>query len=310
MTLLEQFKDKVLNTKGPFNLEEGSWNYSFMRYTNGNAEYIYVNCKFENNDFSDITLKYDLAAIMDNATQIIYVVDEYIFQKSFNEKSAYPDGCVEFSGYVVEINKYLQELLLRDYYDKIKIDINTITDKNIINNKKLEARYVILSGNKKDFPKFNFKFTRNDIAKMICGYSNIDEEASKIFSDNIKMFTYIKLGNKLVEKYIEEKSVVEDWEIKLAESINSVKANYVNVEFDFNGNVAVGKVDPKYIISILVNNDYFSSYNFATYKMGDKLLKELGANSDYYNRSTWLSCKHIVKITYGKKILYEKVSTE
>ena len=115
-----------------------------------------------------------------------------------------------------------------------------------------------------------------------------------------------KLGNELAKKYITEKSVIEDWEIELARSINNLKANYVNVEFNFNGNVGSEKIDPKYIIRTLINNDYFAGCYFATSKGGDKLLKNLGAANIYNKRDTWLTCKHITKITYGRKTLYER----
>ena len=124
--------------------------------------------------------------------------------------------------------------------------------------------------------------------------------------DNRDSITKIKLQKELIEKYIEEKSVVEDWEIELARSINNLKANYVNIEFNFNGNIGTEKINPKKIIRILIDNDYFSDYNFATSKSGDKLLKTLGVSNTYNKRETWLTCKHITKITYGRKTLYER----
>ena len=135
---------------------------------------------------------------------------------------------------------------------------------------------------------------------------NIEDEANERFEYNKGWLIKTKLGNELAKKYITEKSVVKDWEIELARSINNLKANYVNVEFNFNGNVGTEKIDPKYIIRTLINNDYFAGCYFATSKGGDKLLKNLGAANIYNKRDTWLTCKHITKITYGRKTLYER----
>ena len=306
MTLLEQFKDKVLNTKGSFKLNDENKYFSFTRCTNGNAEYIYGYYKFYDRDFSNIDIKYNLVAILDKTEQIIYIVGEYMFNIKFSKDFIYPAGCVGFNDYVVEKNKYFQNVLFRRYYDSIEVDINSVTDEECINTQKKQARFIILSGNEMVLPKFNNDFTSNDIAKMICGYMNIEDEANERFEYNREWLIKAKLGNELVKKYITEKSVVKDWEIELARSINNLKANYVNVEFNFNGNVGTEKIDPKYIIRTLINNDYFAGCYFATSKGGDKLLKNLGAANIYNKRDTWLTCKHITKITYGRKTLYER----
>lgn len=312
MTLLERFRDEVLNTKGSFELNYKDKHYSFMRCVNGNAEYIYGDYKFYNEYFSDdayfsdIDLKYELVAIVDMTTEIIYIVNEYMFKTGYEVGSIYPEGCHSFSRYVAEKNEYLQEVLFRNYYNNIEIDISSVTDEEFINTQKKQARRIILSKNEIVLPKFNREFTHHDIAKMICEYTNIEDEVNKMFADNRDSMIKMKLGQELIKKYIAEKSVVEDWEIKLAESINDLKANYVNVEFNFNGNVGSEKIDPKNIIGILIGNGYFSSYNFATSKSGDKLLKILGVANEFYKRDTWLTCKHITKITYVRKILYER----
>ena len=306
MTLLEQFKDKVLNTEGSFRLEWNGWFYSFMRCTNGNAEYIYREYKFKNKDFSEINLNYELAAIVDKNTKVIYVIDEYIFNRNFNKEFVYPNGCVNFNDYVVEKNKYFQNVLFRNYYDSIEIDIDSVTDEDFINSQKRTARMSILSGDDVTLLEFNHMFTSDDIAKMICGYMSIEDEANERFANTREFIIKAKLRQELIEKYIEEKSVVEDWEIELARSINNLKANHVNVEFNFNGNIGTEKINPKKIIRILIDNDYFSGYNFATSKSGDKLLKMLGATNEFNKIDTWLTCKHITKITYGRKTLYER----
>lgn len=308
MTLLEQFKDKVLNTVGSFKLKDEDKRepryYSFTKCTNGNAIYIYGTYRF-NNDFSDPNIKYELVAILNKSSQIIYIIDEYLFNKSFRKEFNYPEGCVSFNDYINETNKYINDVLFKSFYDKIKVDINSITDDDIINDRKQEARNIILCGSEVTYPNFTKSFNKTDIARMICGYINMNDEVNKRFEECKNMYTNIKLGKELVKKFIEEKSVIEDWEIKLANSINNIEANYVTVEFNFNGNIGIGKIKPNTIIRTLIDNDYFSGYDFSTANGGEKLLKELGAKNNYYNKETWLTCKHITKITYSRKTLYE-----
>lgn len=58
---------------------------------------------------------------------------------------------------------------------------------------------------------------------------------------------------------------------------------------------------------MLSQNDYFSSFDFTTMKSGEKIISELGAGT--WRTDSPLTCKHIVKITYGKKVLYQKNGT-
>lgn len=44
-------------------------------------------------------------------------------------------------------------------------------------------------------------------------------------------------------------------------------------------------------------------------KSGEKIIKDLGAGKWKGDKEEVLTCKHINKITYGKKVLYEKNGT-
>ena len=119
------------------------------------------------------------------------------------------------------------------------------------------------------------------------------------------------------EKWISQKSLSEkirdlmsnpetasDRELKIAEGLRSVNAKTVVVEFEMNGKRASGKMTPLTILSKLRRNDNFDSYDFEVTKQGEEILKDLGAGS-YWSENA-LRCKHITKITYGKKELYVK----
>ena len=90
----------------------------------------------------------------------------------------------------------------------------------------------------------------------------------------------------------------------------SVDAKTITVEFSLNGKSDSEKINPDKLIRKLIEKDYFSGYDFEVSKRGDALIEKLGAatwRSDKDGKEV-LTCKNITKITYGKKILYEKES--
>ena len=90
-------------------------------------------------------------------------------------------------------------MCIRDsYYDSIEVDINSVTDEDFINSQKRAARISILSGDDVTLPKFNHMFTSNDIAKMICGYMNIEDEANERFANTREFMIKTKLRQESV----------------------------------------------------------------------------------------------------------------
>ena len=96
--------------------------------------------------------------------------------------------------------------------------------------------------------------------------------------------------------------IAYEWELAIVNGLRSVDAKAVTVEFEFNEKIASGKISPECIFRILQEYDSFSSYNFETQKQGEILLNYLGAGN--YWSSNRIKCEHIIKITYGKKVLY------
>ena len=103
-------------------------------------------------------------------------------------------------------------------------------------------------------------------------------------------------------------TVLEDYEQKIVDGLHNVDAKTVQVEFLYDGKAATGKVNRDTILRMLSQNDYFSSFNFTTVKSGEKIISELGAGT--WRADNPLTCKHIVKITYGKKVLYQNQKNE
>ena len=93
----------------------------------------------------------------------------------------------------------------------------------------------------------------------------------------------------------------------MVNSIKSVDANKLNVTFEYNNMTASEKVEPLTLIRMIYEKDYFSSFNFVVTKRGEELLKTLGVKEhDYSNPHSRLRCSNIIRISYGKKVLFER----
>lgn len=104
-------------------------------------------------------------------------------------------------------------------------------------------------------------------------------------------------------------TVLKTYEQHIVDGLHSIDAKTVQIEFLYHGKVTTGKIEREKLLQVVCSNDYFSSYNFTTVKGGEKIIKDLGAGKWIGDKEEVLTCKHINKITYGKKVLYEKNET-
>lgn len=146
-------------------------------------------------------------------------------------------------------------------------------------------------------------FNEQDVANILCGLMDFDKEAGKRLNANKEQWITKKSTDEKIKSLMENHEIAADWEIEIADGIRSVQAKIVTVEFELNGKTASIRVNPETIIRKMVYKDYFSGYDFEIAKEGDELIKNLGAEK-WCNGENALRCKHITKITYGKKDLY------
>lgn len=310
--LLNEFVNKVLNTSQSFEIEVGNEKkeiYHFIQSIVGKARYIYGEYGYNKEKFySDLELKYKLYAIVSD--NVVYIIEGFPFKlycRDYDMKSL-PENVKLLYIYAKEINEKLKNTVFMDFYNNLETfeitedDIKWCKEKarNWLLDKKTST-YSVNVTSELDENLVNLQ----QIANSLCGFVNIEDVARKILQRKEESWICTKSTRKEIQKFINNKLVVSEWELKLAEGLNSIDAKTVNIEFEYNGKTDSGKMSPKNILRSLVKNDYFSGCDFATTKSGSEIIKNLGA--DYcYNSKKGVTCQNIKRITYGKKVLYSK----
>lgn len=313
MKLINKFVERVLNDKGSFNInikekeQRDTTNYHFLQSNVGKARYIYGMRSWNDEKFySKVDLKPELVAIVSEG--IVYIVNEIflqIYRWCNKEEMLLPKNTKIFDEVVKETNEYVSNIIFADFYNNL--DIEDITNENTISECRKRARGYLFSKEPAalfDNEKLDGIFNVRDIANILCGFMNVESEAKSRLEERKSEWISKKSTNEKIRKLMEDTETAFDWEIAIAEGIRSVDAKTVVVEFELNGKRASGKISPNTIITALEKRDIFSGYDFKIAKHGDKLLEDLEAGS-YWSKNT-LRCEHIVKITYGKKVLYIK----
>lgn len=311
MRLIDVFVEKALNDNSSFDInikekeQRDTTNYHFLQSNVGKARYIYGMRSWNDEKFySKVDLKPELVAIVSEG--VVYIVDEIflqVYRWCNQEEKMLPENTKRFDEVVKETNEYVSNIIFMDFYNAL--DIEDITDEDTIAECRKRARGYLFSKEPTalfEDEKLDGIFNVRDIANYICGFIDVKEEASERLDERKSEWISKKATNEKIRNLMKDSETAFDWEIAIAEGIRSVDAKTVVVEFELNDKRASGKINPDTIIRALKTNDSFSGYNFEVAKHGDKLLEDLGAGS-YWSENA-LKCKHIVKITYGKKELY------
>lgn len=316
MSLIDIFAEKALSIDGSFDItiKEGKrdiTNYHFLQGNVGKAKYVYGAKTWNNENFAaNMDLKPALVAII--AEDIIYVVDDFFLQ-TYNyggQKENILPSCVKnFYDYAKEQNTYASEVVFAKFYEDL--DAMEIADEDTMDDCKDTARTFLLSKNpvtpyEEAVPENMLK--ENDVAKILCGLIDAESEVLRRLEDKKESWIKLKSKTQKIISLIKEGCVVEDWELKIIEGLRGVDAKTVTVEFEFNGIKDSGKMTPEIIIRTLREKSYFSGYNFETTKRGDEIIANLGAGHWWGDNP--LRCNHIVRITYGKKVLYDTVKIQ
>lgn len=308
--LIDKFTEKALNTTESFMLETKEYNdtkyHFFMQCNVGKARYIYGEYAYRDENFhTNLSLRPELVAIVSDGK--IYIVDEFKLdvRRNGNEDIELPENTFRIVESMVKENEYVESVIFADFYKSL--EANPITDEELLKKCTDEARRFLFAKE----PAMNETtikpmFSEQDIADSLCGVINLEAEAVKRLVADQENWIYKKSYNKKVKELMENNSVAEDYEMEIAEGIRSVDAKVVTVEFELNGKKESAKMNPDTIIRYMQSNNYFSGYNFVITKRGDELIEKLDAATwrGNSNGKELLTCKHITKITYGKKELY------
>ena len=300
---LNEFAAKVNAGEKQFIVTTGNDGIHFISCQHGEVDYFYACKKFESSDFRNLDNKYEIAAIVANGT--IYIVDWMIFSIfSFEKKKEFlPENVVGLDEFVKELNHFLFDVAYPEYYANLK----TATSEEILDKNTMlkSARRKLFTGkeNEYDYRKIN-GITRNIAAEMLCDNSDIKTVCFEILESQRNAIDYNKSRKEYIQSLIDGGNAAQHWEISLADAINLTEAKTVIVEFELNGKIAETKMDCVKIISALIDDDYFSSWDFPSMRGGGEFLMKFGVESRF--SSERLYPKNIKSISFRGKKIFER----
>lgn len=310
MSLIEKFAEEVFRKGNSFTITmtENTRDkriYHFIKDNVNKATYIYgISCYLDTNYYGKLDCKNKIVAILSDGK--IYVVDIFFFNiYRYKEDIVLPDNVLILNDYTAKQNEYISNIIFPEFYNNLEINESIITESDM--KLKEKARRFLFSKTA-DLPKVELKpmFNEQDIAYILCEFMDFNKEVNRRLNDSKKQWIRRKSTDKKIKFFMEDSETAAPYEYEIADGIRSVEAKTVTVEFELNGKIASAKIDPDIIIRKMVQNDYFSGYDFEIAKRGNELIEKLGARAwrSINNGNELLTCKNITKITYGKKELY------
>lgn len=310
MSTLKEFKEKALSSEGVFLLNDRHGKTLCTKVPIGQAEYIYTMREYlDGKDIvTDIYEKMEMTAIVRG--EKIYMVKPYSVMDSLKEE--YPENIFDlYDDYLEEVDLRIKKEVFDRLYDELKTI--TLTESEDIDCQTKARAILIYKKNINEYIENRQidnieKVSAQKFADSLCGVVDLEEEARKDFDSKKDMWIKLKSYMERIKELVLEKpeTILEEYERRIVDALFSVDAKTVQVEFLYHDKTAIGKVERDVILSILGTKDSFSSFNFTTIKSGEKIIKDLGAGQWIGDKREPLTCKHINKITYGKKVLYER----
>lgn len=306
MSLIEKFKEKVLNSQDSFVITDsrkGSYRvYYFVQGNAGKARYVYGYYSYRNANFcSGIKNELKLLAIIRDGK--IYVCDEFFFdiwQCEYNG-ILLPEAVFKFTGIVRRANDYVRDVVFPEFYSGLEVceDADIDLDRYVP-----AARKIIFFGmDSAGIPEYQDMFSEQDIADMLCGFMDFDKETGKRLGEEKDKWLKKKAINMKIQELIESPEIALPCEKAIADGLRSVTAKMVVAEFKVGDKKSAAKICPDIIINKMISNNYFDYYNFITDKKGLELFEELDVDINFGSKKS-LTCNDISKITYGRKELY------
>lgn len=311
MIRIEQFVERVLIDHSSFILTNNDWNYfSFIQEKIGDGRYVYFktnSCYGHLADLAEVDCTPQLVAII--ANNIVYIINSNIFN-GYGRTLPILKNVLYMENVLKECNHNIAQNTFPRLFAELHFNKITENNKSDWEDCKYMAREALITGDRLTWADCDIELTITDIAKSLCGFKDIDSRVKELFKKNKKVYKARKATLIKIEEFMKEREsskVVLDWEMELAKGLRSVDAKTVTVHFCMNGKTKSAKLEPDEIIRKLCWHANFSCYDFAVAKRGEEVIEALCAESVGGNGSNpLLTCEHITKVTYGKKVLYER----
>lgn len=240
----------------------------------------------------------------------IYLMSKYDLP-FYADDIALPENVVFFNEYFADFAEEIFNDTVKKMYSKLPVI--PLEPEDYESRKEMARRCLIfgtqLDEREEESVRSIYPSLKNlDIINALCEGVDLKEKAKEEFESRKENFLKIKSYNAKLKELIEVTPdlISEKWERELAKSLANITAKKVTVEFFYHGKTASHKMSPGIILGNLCRQDYFSNCDFTTSRNGDNIIKTLGAGKYRGDKNEVLTCKHIEKITYGRKVLYKK----
>lgn len=305
MRVIEMFANNVFNGNKSFTLNTVCHTYHFSAITVGKADMYYGMCQYSMDKAEKCPEKESamrLVAIVSDGT--IHIVDTYILNCT---NSDMPENVVRFS--VDYDNESFEKTHFRHFIENLK-PCDELPDYSIADIESHARRYAVTGGDVEDFfPTLITRFSDSDKMNALCGFVNLEELGNSRIEHDSERYARGKKRYLVIKDFINKLSNSMSDEISAVKAVKDSGAKTVNVTFELDGKSATGKVESDTLIRVIHSRDYFCGYNFTTTTSGNALIKKLGAET-YFDRNKsenrTLTFQRITKITYGKKVLFER----
>jgi uncharacterized UPF0160 family protein len=312
--LFEKFEQGIKENKNSFIFFIKNRTYIVTVTEVFKAKYVYSEYFYSNDEAIESFINGLRKTYSYNFTMIVkddnyYIVDEYMFSTHPDNGEQLPSNVKMLSDIIAEYNEQLNDAV-KEYYD----NINPVSDftETTIERLKNEARYCQIYGKKPldnimSYEK-KIELSKNNILSDICGYNPIENSIKNLIAKNEKRLLGIKSKTVYIENLIANNENIENWEKDIADGLSSIKdtAKTVNVTFKINNTTATEKMEIPRLLNCLNNRTELDAYCFYNGASAKKTLNELGVGYYYNKDNVILTTEHIIKITYGKKVIFER----
>lgn len=310
-TFIEEFVEKVINETGSFLLYNEGQYVSFFQDSIGKARYIFTRRDYGRGDsyigLAKLDLSPKIVAIVANG--LVYIIDSYFFDIDPDwDDAPRMSNMVYFKDICRNANEQIANEIFPQLFEQIPVDILKDEEK-LEETCGLYARRVLLGDmDMPPYDKCDIRLSENQIAEILCGFSTVLEKSTDLFRENESKYRNRKALLCKIKKLMQSPDIVVDWEKQLSESLLAVDAKTVTVYFTVNGRTDYGKMEPQKILKRLVERNHFYDYDFCVTMRGASVIKNVGATTNRFNEDNCpvLTCEHITKIVYGRKVLYER----
>jgi hypothetical protein len=279
------------------------------------AKYVYYDYSYDKDDAINMLIegKIDKMQFAMLVKDNNFIVSKWVFSTRPDNGESLPSNVKTWEEIIKEY-KNIYDTEMKKLYDSITVTNNF--SEEIINLKEKARKYQIYNLNVfdslKEYVTMN-EIEYNDIKKCVIGYTSKEDTIKNIVNSNREKLALLKSKVAYVENLIVNNEVVKPWELDIVKPLNEIKdiAKTVNVTFELNEITGTEKVEITRLIDYIFYKSTFSDYSFCNGAKGKELLHKLNAGGRYNTDTNKyekipLTVENIIKITYGKKVLFER----